>query len=58
MGPVEALEIALAKEIEAIHMYTDYLASYPEAKDIFSFLANEEQKHKQLIEKKISELKG
>lgn len=56
MGPVEALELALSKEIEAMDMYKKFLGEYPVAKEIFEFLANEEYKHKELIEKKIYEL--
>jgi len=56
MIPVEALKLALSKEIEAVEMYQKFSAEYPVAKDIFIFLASEEQKHKSLIEKKIAEL--
>lgn len=58
MGSVEALELALSKEMEAIQVYQDFSVRYPETKEIFIFLMNEEQKHKQLIEKRISELTG
>lgn len=56
MGPVEALQLALSKEQEAIKLYQDFGLRYPEIKEILLFLVNEEQKHKQLIEKKIYEL--
>jgi len=56
MGPVEALELAISKEIEAIEIYQKYAADYPAIKDTFWFLADEEQKHKQLLEKKKAEL--
>jgi len=56
MGPIEALKLALSKEIEAMEMYDKFSAEYPTAKDIFIFLSGEEQKHKKLIEKKIYEL--
>ncbi|MDD4954305.1 MAG: hypothetical protein PHG40_05320 [Candidatus Omnitrophica bacterium] len=56
MGPVEALKLALGKEIEAMEMYKGFALEYSAAKDTFEFLANEEYKHKQLIEKKIIEL--
>lgn len=56
MSPVEALELALTKEVEAIQLYQKFSKEYPTAKDTFLFLLGEEQKHKQLIEKKISEL--
>ncbi len=57
MGPVEALELALEKEIAAKNLYDNFSVKYPETKDIFIFLMNEEDKHRQLIEKKIVELK-
>jgi len=56
MGPVEALKLALTKEIEAASMYEKFSWEYPIAKEIFIFLAGQEQKHKNLIEKKIYEL--
>ncbi len=56
MGPIEALELALTKEIEAIKMYGSFSFKYPETKEIFTSLMNEEEKHKQLIEKRIVEL--
>jgi len=56
MGPVEALEMALSKEQEAIVMYQKFYEDYPTAKDVFLFLAGEEQKHRKMIEKKIQEL--
>ncbi|MFH0855872.1 MAG: hypothetical protein V1869_05140 [Candidatus Omnitrophota bacterium] len=56
MGPVEALEFALGKEIEAKNTYEKFIFQYPETKEIFTFLMNEEEKHKQLIEKRILEL--
>lgn len=51
MIPVEALEFALSKEVYQ-RLYNDH----PQLKDVFLFLMGEEQKHKQLIEKKIYEL--
>lgn len=56
MGPIEALELALGKEIEAKNIYEKFAFQYPETKEIFTFLMNEEEKHKQLIEKRIAEL--
>jgi len=56
MGPIEALELALGKEIEARNIYEKFIYQHPETKDIFTFLMNEEEKHKQLIEKRITEL--
>lgn len=56
MGPVEALELALSKEIEAKELYEKFSVEYPAARDIFLFLLGEESKHKIMIEKKIFEL--
>ena len=56
MSPVEALKIALAKETAAINLYQDLSNKYPGIKDLFTFLTNEEQKHKKMIEGKILEL--
>ncbi|MFC1709036.1 hypothetical protein ACFL2J_03120 [Candidatus Omnitrophota bacterium] len=58
MGPVEALELALSKEEEALALYKKFYLEFPTAKDTFLFLSNEEEKHKILIKKKISELKS
>lgn len=56
MGPIEALKIALEKEIEARDMYEKMGQEHPATKDICIYLQNEEEKHKLIIEKKISEL--
>jgi rubrerythrin len=56
MGPIEALELALAKEIEAKNIYESFSVRFPATEEIFTFLMNEEEKHKQLIEKRIVEL--
>lgn len=58
MIPIEALESALSKEVETIELYEKFSAEYSVAKDTFLFLAGEEYKHKQLLEKKIHELGG
>ncbi len=56
MGPIEALELALAKEIEAAELYKNLARDYSLARETFLHLAGEEYKHKQIIEKKIFEL--
>jgi rubrerythrin len=56
MIDIEVLQLALSKEEAAIKMYKDMLAQYPDLKELLSLLVTEEQKHKLLIEKKISEL--
>lgn len=57
MGPVEALELALKKEIEAKNMYEKFSAEFPTAKEVFFFLMGEEEKHAKLIENRIIELR-
>ena len=56
MSPVEALKLALSKEIEAMELYQRLSIEHQSLKDIFYFLVAEEQKHKKLIEKKVVEL--
>jgi rubrerythrin len=55
MGPVEALKLALSKEEEAITIYKKFSMDFSALKETFSFLINEEEKHKLLLEKKIAE---
>lgn len=45
-------------EEDAIRTYQKLLAEYPNLEDLLYLLITEEQKHKTLIEKKISELRG
>lgn len=56
IGPVEALKLALSREEASIELYRRFGAQHKVAEDIFTFLFNEENKHKILIEKKILEL--
>ena len=56
MIPVEALKIALSKEIEAIQLYQNFYKEHPQLQETLMFLITEEEKHKQLLEKKIYEL--
>lgn len=56
MIEIEALQLALSKEQEAVASYKKLLAEYPVLKDLFYFLLNEEEKHVAMIEKKIAEL--
>jgi len=56
MGPVEALQLALSKEKEAMERYREFATQHRVARDVFLFLADEEHKHKEMIEKKIYEL--
>jgi len=56
MGPVEALKIALARETASIDLYNKFCLQFPELKELLLFLVNEEEKHRQLIEKKITEV--
>lgn len=57
MGPVEALELAKLKEIEAAEMYQKMAIQFPEIKDTLMSLKIEEEKHRKLIEGKIVEFK-
>ncbi|MFA5199454.1 MAG: hypothetical protein WC442_00890 [Candidatus Omnitrophota bacterium] len=56
MIDVEVLRLALSKEETSIKLYKKLLADHPGLKDLLYFLITEEQKHKILIEKKITEL--
>jgi rubrerythrin len=58
MIDIEALELALSKEMDAIKAYQELLLNHPNIKDLLYFLVNEEQKHKAMIEKKIVELRS
>ncbi|MBN1913765.1 MAG: hypothetical protein JW788_05125 [Candidatus Omnitrophica bacterium] len=56
MIPIEALKLALSEEAKAIQLYDKLGAEHPGLKETFTFLINEENRHKQLLEKKIAEL--
>lgn len=56
MTPVEALELALAKEKSAIELYRKLAQEHPAIRDLLLLLLNEEEKHKILIAKKIVEV--
>jgi len=56
MTPSEALKIALIKEEESIKYYRKMALEHPAIKDLLEMLVNEEEKHKNLIQKKIVEL--
>jgi len=59
MVPVEALKLALNKETGSIELYKklcDEHSDNDELKDLFSFLVNEEEKHKKMIEQKIFDM--
>jgi rubrerythrin len=56
MTPVEALRLALEQEEEALKLYQRLALEHKSVKETFLFLSNEEHKHKQLLEKKISEM--
>ena len=53
MGPMEALEIALSKEIEAAEFYKKMAIQHSEIRDLFTELSNVEQKHKKMVEAEI-----
>ncbi len=58
LGPVEALKLALEKEIEACNIYQKFAmeSKMLAVRDIFIFLSDEERKHQRLIEGKIREI--
>jgi rubrerythrin len=56
MVPIEALKLALNKEKESIRLYNRLNLEHPALKELFLFLINEEEKHRQLIDKKIVEI--
>jgi len=50
MEQIEALKMALSREIESEQLYKDMSVKYPESKEVFTLLMNEERKHQQLIQ--------
>ncbi|TRZ96230.1 hypothetical protein D4R78_01095 [bacterium] len=56
MGPVEALRLAINREKASIKLYQGFAEQFSVAKEVFLFLLDEEEKHKQLLEQKIYEL--
>ena len=53
MTTVEALRLALNKETNSIDLYSDLAQKHSEIRELLTFLLNEEEKHKKLIEEKI-----
>lgn len=56
MTPVEALKLALNKEKASIALYAKLSNEHPAVKELLFMLLNEEEKHKKLIETKITEI--
>lgn len=56
MTSVEALKLALSKEEQSIKLYQKLANEHREIEGLLSYLVNEEQKHKIMIEKKIEEV--
>ncbi len=56
MTPVEVLRIAITKETDAVEFYRAMSMQYPEIRELLLFLMNEEEKHRQVIEKRMSEI--
>ena len=56
MTAVEALKFALKKEEAAIELYRKMADDHPSARDLFYSLVNEEEKHRKLIIKKLSDM--
>ena len=57
MDVKEALEFALFREIEAERMYKEFSDKYPEVRDTFLFLMDQETNHRNLLENMIREIK-
>ena len=57
MTVVEALSLALSKETQSLDLYNKLANEHPEIRDLLTSLANEEYKHKKMIEEKIGELR-
>lgn len=57
MDVKEALEFALSREIEAERMYKEFSDKYPEVRDTFLFLMDQETNHRNLLENMIREIK-
>ncbi len=53
---IEALEMALGKEKEAVEKYKELEIKHPALRDVFSSLVDEERKHVKMLEGKIREL--
>ena len=53
---LEALELALSKEKEAVARYKKMEIDYPTLAELFISLANEELKHVDLLQEKMREL--
>ncbi|MBN2482971.1 MAG: hypothetical protein JXD21_02055 [Candidatus Omnitrophica bacterium] len=56
MTPVEALQLALEKEDDALTLYRKLALEHHAVKDIFEFLVNEEEKHKKILKERIHQL--
>lgn len=56
MVDIEVLRLALSKEEEAIQLYQGMIKTNPGIKDLLYELITEEQKHKIMLEKRISGL--
>ncbi len=56
MTATEALELALKKENASIKLYTKLAAEHSQIKELLFALLNEEEKHKKMIEARITEI--
>lgn len=56
MIDIEVLQLALSKEEEAIQLYQKMIQTNPAIEDLLYELVTEEQKHKILLQKRISDL--
>ena len=56
MSPTEALQLALSKEEGSIELYKRLANEHAEIRELLSSLVIEEEKHKKLIKKRITEI--
>ncbi len=57
MVPMEALQMALEKEIDAAEFYKKMAIQHSEIRDLFAELASVEQKHRKMIEAEMVKLR-
>ena len=58
MTPIEALEIALAKEDASVKLYRRLALEHKAIEELLLSLINEEEKHVKMIQDRIRELKN
>lgn len=55
---IEALVIAIPREVDSYHFYLKLAEEYPDeaSKEMFTFLANQEKKHQEALERILANL--